>query len=84
MQTTMLKLAGIPDSETTSAIANVLTAAPGVLAARLSTAGASVAIDYEAAQTSPQRLRDTLALAGIVSDVREAPAAACCGGCCGG
>jgi hypothetical protein len=83
MQTTMLKLAGTPDSETTSTIASVLSGAPGVLAARLSTAGASVAIDYEAAQTSPQRLRDTLALAGIASDVREAPGSACCGGCCG-
>ena len=83
MQTTMLKLVAVPDAGTTDAIAAILSAAPGVLAARLSTAGASVAIDYESAQTSPGRLRDTLALAGIASEVREAPAASCCGGCCG-
>lgn len=84
MQTTMLKLAGVPDENATSTIANVLSAAPGVLAARLSTAGASVAIDYEAQQTSPERLRAVLAEAGVASEVRAAPATACCGGCCGG
>ncbi|AXA90694.1 heavy-metal-associated domain-containing protein [Massilia sp. YMA4] len=84
MQTTMLKLAGIPDDSATRTIADVLSAAPGVLAARLSTAGASVAIDYESPQTSPERLRAALAEAGVASEVREAPATACCGGCCGG
>ncbi|WEF34390.1 heavy-metal-associated domain-containing protein [Pseudoduganella chitinolytica] len=76
MQTTMLKLAGIPDDSATRTIADVLGAAPGVLAARLSTAGASVAIDYESPQTSPERLRAALAQAGVASEVREAPATA--------
>ncbi|GGC06527.1 hypothetical protein GCM10011572_30350 [Pseudoduganella buxea] len=79
----MLKLADTPDADTTRAIADALGAAPGVLAARLSTAGASITIDYESPQTSPEQLRATLAQAGVESRVRDAGPGSCCGGCCG-
>lgn len=83
MPTTMLNLANTPDADTTRAIANALGAAPGVLAVRLSTAAATVAIDYETPQTSPVQLRATLAQAGVRSQVDDTAAGSCCGGCCG-
>lgn len=84
MQTTELDLAAAPDDAGARAIGAILGNTHGVLAVRLSTVRASVAVDYDEALTSPARLQAALRADCATSAKTEGKAEGCCGGCCGG
>ncbi len=84
MQTTELTLNAAPTDDIARAIGAILGAARGVLAVRLSTAHASVAVDYDEALTSPGRLQAALRADGVAAAKADGETGGCCGGCCGG
>ena len=82
MKSETLQLPGALDEAAAMNVARVLDAVQGVSKITISTANASVTVDFDEAVTSPQALRAALQQAGIgIKKPAHGEAGMCCGSC---